>query len=68
DEGKCTACGSCIDLCPVNALKLEDVAEVDIDTCIGCGVCVTHCSPGAIKLARRAQQVEIPADVKDHIG
>jgi ferredoxin len=49
-------------------LKLEDVAEVDIDTCIGCGVCVTHCSPGAIKLARRAQQVEIPADVKDHIG
>ncbi|MFA5055173.1 MAG: 4Fe-4S binding protein [Dehalococcoidia bacterium] len=68
DEGECTACGSCIDLCPVNALKLEDIAEVDIDTCIGCGVCVTHCDMNAIKLARRSQQVEIPADVKDHIG
>ena len=67
DEKKCTACGSCIDMCPVKALELEDIAKVNIDTCIGCGVCVTHCDPKAIKLVRRAQQVAIPDDVKGHI-
>ena len=67
DEDECTACGSCVDMCPVKALKLEDVAKVDLDTCIGCGVCATHCDPKAIKLIRRAQQIAIPDDVKGHV-
>jgi ferredoxin len=67
DEDKCNACGSCIEICPVKALELEDIAKVDTDTCIGCGLCVTHCSPKAIKLGRRAQQVAVPDDVKGHI-
>jgi Pyruvate/2-oxoacid:ferredoxin oxidoreductase delta subunit len=54
-------------MCPVKALKLEDVAEVDIVTCIGCGVCVTHCDPKAIKLVRRAQQIALPDEVKGHV-
>ncbi|MFA5367309.1 MAG: 4Fe-4S binding protein [Dehalococcoidia bacterium] len=67
DEGECTACGACIDMCPVNALKLEDAAELDIDKCIGCGVCVTHCDMNAIKLIRRAQQIDLPDEVKGHV-
>ena len=67
DEEKCTACGSCIEICPVKALELEDVAKVDIETCIGCGVCVTHCDMNAIQLVRRAQQIELPDDVKGHV-
>ena len=67
DEGECTACGSCIDMCPVKALKLEDVAKVDVNTCIGCGVCVTHCDPKAIKLVRRTGQVAVADEVKSHV-
>lgn len=68
DEGECTGCGSCVDICPVKALKLEDdVARADFDTCIGCGVCVTHCDPNAIKLVRRAQQVAMADEVKSHV-
>ena len=68
DEDECTACGSCIDICPVKALKLEDdVAKVDAKTCIGCGVCVTHCDPKAIKLVRRTGQVAVADEVKSHI-
>lgn len=50
DEEKCTACGACVEVCPVEALKLEDKAKVDPDTCIECGTCVDECPVGAISL------------------
>jgi len=51
DEGKCTGCGSCVDACPVDSLKIEDdKAKVDEDTCIDCGTCVDECSVEAIEL------------------
>jgi MinD superfamily P-loop ATPase len=68
DKDQCNACGSCIDICPMKALKMDDIPVLDADTCIGCGLCVTHCSPAAIKLVRRKTEVEIPEEVKSHIG
>lgn len=53
DEGACSACGECRDVCPVKAMTVEDVAIVDKNMCIGCGVCVTHCPSQAIALVRR---------------
>ena len=51
DKDKCTGCGTCVDTCPVEALKLEnDKAVVDADTCIDCGTCVDDCPEGAISL------------------
>jgi len=51
DEEKCTGCGSCVDVCPVDALKLEnDKAKVYEDTCIDCGTCVDECPVEAIEL------------------
>jgi NAD-dependent dihydropyrimidine dehydrogenase PreA subunit len=49
----CSACSACVDACPMTALKLSDVAEVDKDICIGCAVCVSTCDLKAIKMARR---------------
>ena len=51
DKEKCTGCGSCVDACPVDALKLDgDKAVVDEDTCIDCGTCVDECPVEAISL------------------
>jgi len=51
DKEKCTGCGTCVDTCPVEALKLvDDKAVVDPDTCIDCGSCVDECPEGAISL------------------
>lgn len=50
DKEKCTACGACADVCPVDAINIEDVAVVDEDTCIECGVCINECPVDAIKL------------------
>ncbi|MBU2499225.1 MAG: 4Fe-4S binding protein, partial [Proteobacteria bacterium] len=54
DEDLCSGCGECLEICPVDAVKLEDdVAKVDQEWCIGCGVCDTVCPSGAIKIALR---------------
>ncbi|MEE9611621.1 MAG: 4Fe-4S binding protein, partial [Desulfatiglandales bacterium] len=45
DAELCTACETCIDQCPTEALTMgeEDVPEVNLDRCIGCGVCASGC-------------------------
>ena len=50
DSEKCNACGVCVDICPVGAIGINDVAEVDRQTCTGCGLCVTQCPQDALSL------------------
>ena len=45
----CTGCGACVNVCPVEALKLEEgKAIVDEGTCIDCGACISECPVEAI--------------------
>ncbi len=61
DEDKCSGCGECVDICPIDAVKMEDdIPLVDLDWCIGCGVCSKKCSNDAIKMVARS-------DKKDHL-
>ena len=51
DPELCTACGSCIDHCPVTALSMaKTVPVVDKDTCIACFCCQEICPEKAISL------------------
>jgi len=51
DPEWCTACGTCIDQCPVSALSMDgDIPEVDADTCITCFCCQEMCPEKAIAL------------------
>lgn len=51
DNDKCTGCGLCVDVCPVEAITLEnDKAKVDPDKCTDCGQCVDECPNEAISL------------------
>lgn len=51
DPELCTACGTCIDQCPVSALVMDDhLPEVDVDTCITCFCCQEMCPEKAIAL------------------
>lgn len=48
----CTNCGSCVDVCPVEAIKAGvDKHEIDADTCVDCGACVDECPVSAISAA-----------------
>ena len=50
DEDECTACGTCEERCPMDAIAIEDIAVVDLERCIGCGVCAGCCDFDAIAL------------------
>ena len=45
---ECIACGICVDECPQEALKVDDVCVVDEDLCIDCGSCISSCPQEAI--------------------
>jgi uncharacterized protein (DUF362 family)/NAD-dependent dihydropyrimidine dehydrogenase PreA subunit len=52
DEEKCTACGTCVDQCPVSALTIADrYPVVDAERCIACFCCQEMCPEQAIKLS-----------------
>ena len=54
DDDKCTDCGACYSLCPVNAITYnEDYSVVfDGEKCLGtnCGLCADACPTRAIRL------------------
>ncbi len=51
DPEKCTACGTCIDQCPVSALSMtHDLPQVDPEICITCFCCQEMCPEKAIEL------------------
>lgn len=51
DSARCTACGTCIDQCPVQALTLADgLPQVDPELCIACFCCQEMCPEKAMAL------------------
>jgi NAD-dependent dihydropyrimidine dehydrogenase PreA subunit len=52
DPEQCTACRICQEVCPVNAISVENVARIDGEACTGCGQCVVECPQGAISLKK----------------
>jgi len=52
NEERCTHCGVCISICPVEALTMERptwMVRYDPEKCIACGMCIDACPPGAMK-------------------
>ena len=63
NDDECTACGSCVDICPVDAISLNDadIAEVNEEECIGCGLCANECPADAIVLKEVRPETHIPS-------
>ena len=49
DADRCTACGTCAEWCPVDAITVDAAAKIDTSICIGCGECVAVCMDGAVR-------------------
>ena len=50
-ENKCTACGCCIEICPVSAVSfVKEKAFIDQGLCIGCGECLSACKFYAVNV------------------
>ena len=55
NEELCVACGVCEDRCQMDAVTVDDTAQIDPNKCIGCGVCVVSCDVEAIYLVEKSQ-------------
>jgi NAD-dependent dihydropyrimidine dehydrogenase PreA subunit len=66
DPDLCTACGDCIERCPMGAIQEGDGSSVVVDgRCIGCGLCVSTCPAEAITLAPKPGMEEPPKDLTE---
>lgn len=45
---ECTACGSCVDECPVECISEGDIYVIDAEACTDCGACAAVCPVEAI--------------------
>jgi ferredoxin len=72
-QDRCTGCGKCVQVCPVEAMGLVStndparparrLARLDERVCLGCGLCVRACpTQGALQLTRRPQQIITPVN------
>lgn len=46
DEKKCTVCGECVEVCPVDILETKNKKTIVAkpDDCIGCRACEAACA------------------------
>lgn len=52
DKEKCTGCRACVEVCPVNAIKIESEKAVIAEECVECSACVNECPNEAITLPK----------------
>ena len=52
NEKICVACGCCVKVCPMQAIKIVHgvYANIDQNKCVGCGKCATECPASIITL------------------
>ncbi len=50
NQSRCVACGDCVKNCPVNAIRINEKAEIDKDKCIGCAMCIAVCPVKVVKI------------------
>jgi len=64
-DAGCSGCATCVDFCPVNAIRLSDgQAFIQNQTCIGCGQCEYQCPEDAVELIPRERDVYLPIQKK----
>lgn len=62
----CTACGTCAEWCPTDAIRVDQVAEIDDGKCIGCGECLATCRDGAVTFDWGIMGEELSERIVEH--
>jgi Pyruvate/2-oxoacid:ferredoxin oxidoreductase delta subunit/bacterioferritin-associated ferredoxin len=70
DKGKCSACSTCLRLCPVTAITLEKTGEkstasVNEQQCLACTICSTRCPEHAIDILNREKPLVFGVDADE---
>ncbi len=61
EAAECSACGTCIGRCPMDAISLGGpAATVNRSRCIGCGLCVSSCPSVSVHLLAKPEPATTP--------
>ncbi len=73
-DEQCTGCAKCIDVCPVEAMRLVNAgdshkpkrkkARVNEEICLGCGLCLKVCAKNAMTMKERKCRVITPSQLR----
>ena len=57
DQSLCVACGCCVKVCPLSAIRIVKgiAAQVDLERCVGCGRCARECPATVITVEEAAE-------------
>ncbi len=50
DKSECDVCGTCVSICPENAMELTGSLRIDQQRCISCSLCIDVCPLGALHM------------------
>lgn len=52
DTDLCAACGSCVKVCPLKIINIEQgvLAKIDTNKCVGCGKYAKSCPASVIEI------------------
>ena len=52
DKNYCVACGTCVKICPLQLIHIEQgvFAEINTEKCVGCGKCAKACPASVIDI------------------
>ena len=65
EVNNCIKCGTCIKVCPTNAIKIEsNIFKIDLKKCIFCGNCSFYCPVKAIKMSK---EYELATNEKNNL-
>ena len=62
----CLGLGSCVNVCPAEAIEIDDgLARIIPENCIGCRKCVAACPKGIIKMVPATRSVHVVCSSRD---
>jgi NAD-dependent dihydropyrimidine dehydrogenase PreA subunit len=67
DQAKCSRCQSCVELCPVGNISMEDY-PIFIDRCQQCMRCISFCPTGAIAVLGKTYEIYRAAKLGEMLG
>jgi dissimilatory sulfite reductase (desulfoviridin) alpha/beta subunit len=65
-QESCTQCGACVDVCPDEAITLDETVNIDPGRCMACGKCIFACPTGTLGEKEKGYRVLLGGKLGRH--
>ncbi|WP_419655501.1 nitrite and sulfite reductase 4Fe-4S region protein [Desulfosarcina variabilis str. Montpellier] len=65
-EETCSQCAACVEVCPDDAITINETVAIDRDRCMACGKCILDCPTGTIGEKEKGYRVLLGGKLGRH--